>query len=141
MRGPGQVFSIRRAASKLERPGIPISMSTISGLYSRTFTSASEASLASATTSISRSSYLKRRTASDRRLPRGLAKLLTGTSRHTLAAHLGRRSRCRRTFARRFERFISKSELTDFTLRYVEIVKMLTSWMKYLRDSDWDNHG
>jgi four helix bundle protein len=39
------------------------------------------------------------------------------------------------------KKFISKSELTDFTLRYVEIVKMLTSWMKYLRDSDWDNRG
>lgn len=39
------------------------------------------------------------------------------------------------------KKFISKGELTDFTLRYVEIVKMLTSWMKYLRDSDWDNRG
>jgi len=39
------------------------------------------------------------------------------------------------------KKFISKNEFADFTLRYVEIVKMLTSWMKYLRDSDWDNRG
>ena len=39
------------------------------------------------------------------------------------------------------KRFISQSELTEATMRYVEIAKMLTSWMKYLRDSDWNNRG
>jgi hypothetical protein len=39
------------------------------------------------------------------------------------------------------KRLITKSELIELTLKYVEIVKMLTSWMKYLRDSDWDNRG
>ena len=35
------------------------------------------------------------------------------------------------------KRAISPSELTELTGKYVEIVKMLTSWIGYLRDSDW----
>ena|SRR5258706_2038823 len=37
------------------------------------------------------------------------------------------------------KKLISPIELTEATGKYVEITKMLTSWMTYLRDCDWDN--
>jgi four helix bundle protein len=39
------------------------------------------------------------------------------------------------------KRFITKDEFAEFPTKYMEISKMLTSWMKYLRESDWDNRG
>ena len=39
------------------------------------------------------------------------------------------------------KRFISQDELIEATTRYVEISKMLTSWMKYLRECDWNDRG
>ncbi len=67
------------------------------------------------------------------------------TDRH-LAAYLGRargssletQAHLRRALR---ERFISQIERTELADRYVVIVKMLTNWMNYLRDCNWDNRG
>lgn len=39
------------------------------------------------------------------------------------------------------KRFISDSEYTDLRARYVLIVKRLTTWIGYLKRSDWDDRG
>ena len=39
------------------------------------------------------------------------------------------------------KQFISESEHTDLRARYVLIVKRLTTWIAYLKRSDWNDRG
>ena len=67
------------------------------------------------------------------------------TDRH-LAVYLGRaRGSSLETIAHlesaARKRYISEAERVEVASSYTAIVKMLTKWMGYLRESDWDDRG